>query len=351
MKNRHMVRGDSMEISALWAQRILQDMPVLMDAFDSDDRIVVWNTECERVTGYSADEMIGNTRALEILYPDTEYRTLMMEEQARHRGESHSRVWELMAKDRSRKAIEWFNLGARIHVPGWSQWAIGVDITERLRLETALQEATTREQRRIAREMHDGLGQELSGLSMLASGLAVQPAVQDATLERDLRQLAELARRSVETCRLLACGLAPLQDHQNSLAAALRRLAIDNTNRVGGPTVVFAEEASAASNLSEEATNHLYRIVQEALNNALKHSAANTVTVQLIVNRTKVTICVIDDGRGLGTTPRHSHGMGMQTMRDRASAIGGRLSITPNSPTGTVIRCECRNRKSPISSI
>ena len=345
--NKRLAARHGPEVNAHWARGILQGMPVLMDAFDDDGCIVVWNAECERVSGYSAAEMIGNPLAFERLYPDVEYRIFMMDQAAQRRDEDYSSVWELTAKDGTRKTVEWFNVGARLKVPGWSEWSIGIDITERRRLEIALQEATTREQRRIASEIHDGLGQELSGLSLLATGLAREHAARDAKLARDLRQLAELASRSVTTCRFLAQGLAPLQEHQNSLVEALRRLASDSTGRAGGPKVLFSEDTSAPSLLSQEANNQLYRIAQEALNNALKHSGAGLVRIQLCVDRIKIILRISDDGHGFAARPASSRGMGMQTMRDRAAAIGGRLSIS--SQRGTVIDCECHNRFTQIA--
>jgi two-component system, NarL family, sensor histidine kinase UhpB len=342
---------NGLEANADWAQGILQGMPVLMDAFDIDGLIVVWNSECERVSGYSAAEVIGNRMALAMLYPDTERRTTMLQEAKRRRDEDYSSVWELTAKDGTRKTVEWFNVGARLKVPGWSEWSVGIDITERRRLEAALREATTREQRRIAGEIHDGLGQELAGLSLLASGLAGKLARRQASLAHDLRQLAELASRSVMTCRLLAQGLAPLQEHQNSLVDALRRLASDSTGRAGGPTVVFSEVTSAAPLISREASNHLYRIAQEALHNALKHSEAGGVQIRLCIDRDRLSLQIRDDGRGLGALASSLPGMGMQTMRDRAEAIGGILSISTNDTGGTVVGCECLNRISPIGTV
>jgi two-component system sensor histidine kinase UhpB len=339
------------EVNARWARDILQGMPVLMDAFDGDGCIVVWNAECERVTGYSAAEILGNRLAIEMLYPDIEYRTSMLEEAHRRLDDDYSNVWELTAKDGTRKIVEWFNVGARLKVPGWFQWSIGIDITERRRLESALQEATIREQRRIAAELHDGLGQELSGLSLLASGLAGEHAKHNPKLAHDLRQLAELASQSVTTCRSLAQGLAPLQEHQNSLVDALRRLAIDSTGRANWPTVTFSEVSSAASLISQEANNHLYRIAQEALNNALKHSGARVVKIQLSIDRSTVSLRISDDGHGVDAQISSSFGMGMRTMRDRAAAIGGRLSISTDGQQGTVIGCKCQNRIGPVSLI
>jgi signal transduction histidine kinase len=213
--------------------------------------------------------------------------------------------------------------------------------TERSRLD--------REQRRIAREIQDGLGQQMSGLSLLASGLAGKYADHDPKLAHDLQQLAELASRGVTTCRLLARGLAPFQEHENSLADALRRLAADSSGLAGGTKVIFSEATSAASLISQETNTHLYRIAQEALNNALKHSGAHLVQIQLRISSRKVSLLVRDDGSGIGILLLSPRGMGLQTMQDRAAVIDGRLSVSPNEPSGTVIGCECRNRMRPVS--
>jgi len=216
--------------------------------------------------------------------------------------------------------------------------------TEGPRLETVLHEATIREQRRIARELHDGLGQELSSLLMLASGLAGRYDDRDQQLADDLRQLAGLASRGVTTCRLLAQRLAPFQEHENSLMDALRVLAAGSSGLAGGTMVIFSEAISAASLISQETNNHLYRIAQEALNNALKHSGARVVQIQLSIGRRKISLRISDDGAGISILLLPPRGMGLQTMRDRAAAIGGRLSVLPNEPSGTLIVCECRNR-------
>jgi PAS domain S-box-containing protein len=101
-----------------------------MNAFDGDGCIVVWNAECERVTGYSTAEIVGNPLALQMLYPDIEYRTSMLEEANRRLDDDYSSVWKLTAKNGARKIVEWFNVGARLKVPGWFQWSIGIDICE-----------------------------------------------------------------------------------------------------------------------------------------------------------------------------------------------------------------------------
>jgi signal transduction histidine kinase len=175
---------------------------------------------------------------------------------------------------------------------------------------------------------------------MLATGLEREHATRDPKLAHDLRQLARLASRSVATWKQLAHGLAPLKAHRNSLVDALAALASDSTGRTGGPTVLFSERTSAA-----EVNNHLYRIAQEALNNALRHSGAYFAHIQLCVESTKISLRIRDDGRGFAARSPNPRGMGMQTMRDRAGAIGGRLYIS--SEQGVVIDCELPNRSTP----
>jgi PAS domain S-box-containing protein len=114
---------------------IVTDMPVLMNAFDERGRLVFWNHECERVTGYAAAELLNEPNMFARLYPDAAYRERMMREW-RTRGNSY-RDWEwtLTCKDGSTRTIAWSNLSDRCAIPGWTSWGIGVDVTERKQLE------------------------------------------------------------------------------------------------------------------------------------------------------------------------------------------------------------------------
>jgi len=109
---------------------VLENMPVMIDAFDEDGNIIVWNRECERVTGYSADEMIGNPRAMELLYPDQAYRSRMMTEWKQRGNDYYNWEWQMTAKDGSTKIVAWSNISDRFCVHGWATWGIGVDVTE-----------------------------------------------------------------------------------------------------------------------------------------------------------------------------------------------------------------------------
>ncbi|HEY9831870.1 MAG TPA: PAS domain S-box protein [Stenomitos sp.] len=110
---------------------VVQNMPVMMDAFDAEKNIIVWNRECERVTGYSAEEIIGNPQALKQLYPNAAYREQMFAEQGARVQNYRNWEWTITCKDGTVKTIAWSNISAEFPIPGWVTWGIGVDVTER----------------------------------------------------------------------------------------------------------------------------------------------------------------------------------------------------------------------------
>lgn len=112
-------------------RNIVENMPVMLDAFDRENQIVFWNRECERVTGYAAHEVVGNPAAIDLFYPDPDYRTQMLTEW-RDRGNSYSNwEWEIRCKDGTVKTIAWSNVSEEIPIAGWHTWRVGSDVTER----------------------------------------------------------------------------------------------------------------------------------------------------------------------------------------------------------------------------
>jgi PAS domain S-box-containing protein len=119
---------------------IIEHMPVMIDAFDSGANIVAWNRECERVTGYSTAEIIGNPEALQLLYPSDADRNSVVTARV-HRDEDY-RDWEctVTCKDGAKKTIAWSNVSGSFPVPGWRAWGIGVDVTDWRAAEDQLRE-------------------------------------------------------------------------------------------------------------------------------------------------------------------------------------------------------------------
>ncbi|WP_448570251.1 sensor histidine kinase [Trichothermofontia sp.] len=120
-------------------RHILDHMPVMLDALDDNGQLIVWNQECERVTGYSAQEMLHNPEAFTWLYPDTNYRESMMR-LWRERGNNYRNwEWEITCKNGQKKTISWSNLSEEFPIRGWFAWGIGVDVSDRKQAEQALQ--------------------------------------------------------------------------------------------------------------------------------------------------------------------------------------------------------------------
>jgi len=213
------------------------------------------------------------------------------------------------------------------------------DITERKRLERALLEVSAREQRHFGQELHDGLGQELTGLALLARGIAGEASKQASPMAQDLEHLSQIASRAIETCRGVARGLSPAGEVQGGLVQALQ----DLTARVAAMHAIrveFRQSLEVPLRIRPETGDHVYRIAQEALANAVKHSGASRIEVELQASSTKVRLQITDNGNGLKSDIPVSSGLGLRTMRYRASLIGARISIGPVGPSGTTVMCE-----------
>jgi PAS domain S-box-containing protein len=128
---------------------VLENMPVMLDALDEDLNIIVWNRECERVTGYSADEIIHHPNVSELLYPDLAHRARIQAELVSS-DDYRGWEWETTCKDGSVKTIAWFNISHQYPVRGWARWGIGVDITERKLAEKKLLQWNDELEQRVA---------------------------------------------------------------------------------------------------------------------------------------------------------------------------------------------------------
>jgi signal transduction histidine kinase len=212
---------------------------------------------------------------------------------------------------------------------------IGVQIgkvLERDRSATEMADLVWREQQGLLHTLHDSLGQTLTGLGMLATGLARQPPA--ATVER-ATQIGQLAQQAITQVRQLARGLFPLEIDAHSLMPALRELA-STTKTFHGIHVAVESGDSVPIGDSRVATQ-LYRIAQESVTNAVKHANASAITIALRSDPGEVLLQVKDDGAGI--TGRKSEGLGLRIMMYRAVSIGATLAIEPAAAGGTTVTC------------
>ena len=208
---------------------------------------------------------------------------------------------------------------------------------ERQSLEKKVLEASESEQRRIGQDLHDSLCQQLIGGELHAAVLRQTLAESSPAEAGSAAQLAKLFRDLATHAREIARGLAPVEITGGGFATALRKLAKTVRDRSGIPCRVRSDKGVAVSD-SLIAT-HLYRIAQEAVQNALKHSHASGVSITVHADKGKIILTVKDDGIGLPIAAAKSEGMGLHTMRYRAAIINASLAITSGRKGGTTVTC------------
>jgi len=220
--------------------------------------------------------------------------------------------------------------------------SIGENITERRVLESKLLDVGRRERRRLSADIHDGLGQTLYGASLLINNLEKSARSAGAPIAADLADLASIVGSSIDTCRQIAQGLSPLSDTSGGIAGALRSLVDLSTHSQTSVTLEVTE--TAALRLNNTTADHLYRIAQEALTNALKHASATRIAVRLNIQAHLVTLLVADDGIGLAEPRPSAKGLGLKLMQYRADLIRAALVVAQQPPRGTRVSVSVRNR-------
>jgi PAS domain S-box-containing protein len=215
---------------------------------------------------------------------------------------------------------------------------VATNITERHRLERQILEISDREQARIGLDIHDGLCQQLVSLGFDANALRRELSAQHRPEAKIARRIARYLDQAITESRRLSRGLFPVRLGTVGLSSALQELAKSTSARFpircrfDGKGPVAFERAGFAT--------HLYRIAQEAVANAVKHSRARTVCIRLRARARQIELAVEDDGTGLSPAkPMESAGLGLHIMDYRARAIGGTLRLGPGRRGGTVVSC------------
>jgi PAS domain S-box-containing protein len=211
------------------------------------------------------------------------------------------------------------------------------NITERKRLEQEILDVSSRERQTIGRDLHDGLGQELTGVALMLRGLATRIQKQCPETVDQVNEIVVLVNQSIETARTLARGLMPANTDGGGLSFSLRALA-ERSRTLYGFEVDYRAKVAPELILGEATASHLYRIAQEALTNTARHGHASAVTIFLFITKSKFLLRITDNGVGIRETGKSGSGMGLKIMKYRASMIGARFEIVRNYPHGTVVR-------------
>ncbi len=221
--------------------------------------------------------------------------------------------------------------------------AVVSDITEQLALERKVLDASEREQRRIGVDLHDGLCQGLTAIELLCASLKSDLPCDRPELHNQAAQMGLLLREAIRQTRMLAHGLTGFRLTSQGLSSALTELA-QSVSSLGRVRCRYDCPEPVSFN-DPTVVGHLYRIAQEAVHNAVKHSQGSQVTILLTQQEGALRLQVSDDGKGLHPRPRNP-GMGLQVMQHRATIIGAQLNVESRPGQGVTLTCAWRRGES-----
>jgi two-component system CheB/CheR fusion protein len=209
-----------------------------------------------------------------------------------------------------------------------------------LRLEQQILEISDDERRRIGHDLHDGLGQHLTGISLLSETMAQQLEAGKRIDPANVETITRLVSEAVGITRDLAKSLSPVTLEREGFLAAIQELAETSSSIFGIRCSWSCDEQS----LSVDRTRalHLYRIVQEAVNNSVRHGKARNVEIAIASGNQTLRVSVTDDGSGLSHKTMSRPGLGLRIMQYRARMLDASIAVELASDRGgTIVSCEC----------
>jgi two-component system sensor histidine kinase UhpB len=332
--------------------RIIDAIPDVIYAINTEGRLTVANRALLQLLDSSPDAVLGHGLA--------EFGYFAQAPASERTGAEADEDMELMRSRRAvtEREVRWLDReqSQRWHlqsklplVDPASQAVTGLvtvsrDVTQSRMHEREVLEITEREQRRIGADLHDGLGQELTGLGLMIKALEKELQREESPHLPQLQKIGEVLQSAFASARSVARALAPINLDQGGLSSALEQLA-QHCTELYGIECKFAGAPTLAATLSDSASTHLYRIAQEAMVNAAKHARPRRIAVSLLQSGEDLELTIVDDGAGFDPVPDAPKGMGLKTMAYRARMLNGSLTVTRDAGGGTRVQCRL-----PISS-
>jgi PAS domain S-box-containing protein len=320
---------------------ILQTMSEGVVLIGADGRIEFTNPAFDRMFGYRTGEVTGlSVFELLALKHRVRIRPRAIERLlARFNAQAGKRTMAFRHRDGTDFPGE--VLTGTIEVAGLEKKLYVIrDVLERKLLEKEITEITHRERRRIGNDLHDGLGQELTGISLLLRSLAKRTKSNQQPCNAEFDEIIGLVNHAIQTTRTMAMGMSPVTLERGGLVEALLNLATWTRSTLGCE-VRLRRALRHPVNLDEANATHLYLIAQEAILNAVKHGEARSILVTMSTTNDVVSLVISDDGIGIANRPRLGPGMGLKIMEYRATVMGGSLQVKQRKGGGTRVHCVC----------
>lgn len=325
--------------SELMAQSILSTAVDGIITIDERGRIESFNPAARQIFGYRAEEVIGQN--VKVLMPPP-YRDEHDGYMERYKRTGVRRIIGSGRQVRGRRkdgttfpmelAVSEVKMENQRFFTGLVR-----DISERRDLEKQVLHAAEKERQRLGRDLHDILGLQLTNAVVMADLIATKLDYGEELEPEDVLRIKRMVMSGAEKARNLAHNLQANRIDENGLAAALQETAA--TLQATNFLEARFEADGTLPEIGQEASTQLFRIVQEAVNNVIKHSEANEIAIVLRRHKSNLILSVLDDGIGLPDDFDGESGIGMETMQYRARAIGAELSVHDRPEGGTEVRC------------
>lgn len=337
----HVVKREKVESSLHESEErlraVLEAAPDAVISTNSRGVITDANLASERIFGYAKDEMIGQNVKMLIPPPFREMHDGFI---ARYLETRQPRIIgvgrEVVAQCKSGRI---FPIRINLNEIDHMDLFVGIvhDISTEKELEKQVVDAAAEEQRRIGQDIHDGVGQELTGLRYMAQTHAETLAGQSSPDAKTAERMTQWLETVQQQLRAIIRELVPVEVDQQGLLTALRGLA-ERTHDVHDLSCSF--ECDQPITVADAALGtHLYRIAQEAVRNAVRHAQAAHIWIRLSEAEGVLKMQVSDDGVGIKIASEKGAGVGLRSMAYRAGLVGATLDCRPGEGRGTVVTC------------
>lgn len=321
-------------------QAIINNSAALISLKDVDGRYLLINHKCEELLRMNSCQVFGKT---DYDFFSTENADIIRD--------NDNRVLDTKAAIEVEETVCLHN-GMRTYISVKfplcdsngkvnSVCTIATDITDRKMIEKEMLGIEERERERIGRDLHDSIGQLLTGIAFKTESLRHDLVKDGSKWMAQASEIETLVNNAISQVRLLAKGLFVFDNDSESFLGAFNEFALNITKLYKIQCVFEWDHVAILKNFTM--ATHLYRICQEAVNNAVKHADARQILIKLFSSENNIVLTVKDDGIGIPDIKVRNKGIGLRTMKYRASMINALFEVKKDQPGGTIIICKVRN--------